>query len=156
MSRTSTEAAAIPLLPVCRSFLMVDGHLYSRTPHLCRLPNRYLSIPPVQPHPQLIHTRTPISRPPFLCMLTPSYLPPFLLAFAVVFGNLLHHIVSYITTQDSPTPPAPSSRPYFSLLPLTICASHGDCVCFLLREHTRVEMFKPSARLNDVIAICPR
>ena len=58
MSRPSTEATTILLLPVCRSFLMVNGHLYFRTPHLSRLSNRYLSIPSIQPHRLFNYTHT--------------------------------------------------------------------------------------------------
>ena len=65
LSYTSTEAATISLLPVRRSFLMVDGHLYSRTPRLCRLSNGYISTPPIQPHFQFNYTHTSISRPHF-------------------------------------------------------------------------------------------
>lgn len=129
MSRPSTEATTIPLLPVCRSFLMVNGHLYFRTPHLSRLSNRYLSIPSIQPHRLFNYTHPSVVHH-LLSMLTPSIFRGFYWLLLLSLGTSF--IAPYLTLplQDSPTSSVLSSRSFlqFSLLPLTLRITHGDHV----------------------------
>ena len=88
-------------------------------------------------------------------MLTPSYFPRFLLSF-VVFGNLfLSHRYFTLPPRDSPILHVPSSQPFFASLDFLRITC--GVVCFRLRvEHIWVETIKRTARLIDVLAICPR